>query len=96
MSDHESALFVQPGVKAVHDGMEPMKRRKFVKKRKPVDIEQLATDVKSGSKLHLAKAITLLESSNLEDKVEGQSLLKTLLSYTGKSIRIGITGVFLF
>lgn len=93
MSEHESALFVQPGVKAVHDGMEPMKRRKFVKKRKPVDIEQLAADVKSGSKLHLAKAITLLESSNLEDKVEGQSLLKTLLSYTGKSIRIGITGV---
>ncbi|MBQ0138117.1 MAG: methylmalonyl Co-A mutase-associated GTPase MeaB [Kurthia sp.] len=93
MPDKESALFVQPGVKAVHDGMESTKRRKFKKKRKEINIKQLALDVQTGSKLHLAKAITLLESSNLDDKVEGQALLKELLPHTGKSIRIGITGV---
>lgn len=93
MPDKESALFVQPGVKAVHDGMEPTKRRTFKKKRKVIDVKQWSLDVQSGSKLHLAKAITLLESSNLEDKVDGQALLKELLPHTGQSIRIGITGV---
>lgn len=93
MKKNESALFVQPGVKAVHDGMEATKRRKFKKNRKPIDIKQLASDVRSGTKLYLAKAITLLESANLDDKAEGQALLKELLPHTGKSIRIGITGV---
>ncbi|MEK4137713.1 methylmalonyl Co-A mutase-associated GTPase MeaB [Kurthia sp. FSL E2-0154] len=93
MSEKESALFVQPGVKASHDGMQKSKRRKFIKKRTPIAIDELATDVRSGSKLHLAKAITLLESANIDDKAEGQALLKELLPHTGKSIRIGITGV---
>lgn len=93
MPDKKSALFVQPGVKAVHDGMEPTKRRKFIKKRQSIDIKQMSLDVQSGSKLYLAKAITLLESANLDDKAEGQALLKELLPHTGKSIRIGITGV---
>ncbi|GEK33966.1 methylmalonyl Co-A mutase-associated GTPase MeaB [Kurthia sibirica] len=93
MPEKKSALFVQPGVKAIHDGMQPTKRRKFTKKRQPINIEELSNEVKSGSKRFLAKAITLLESANLADKKEGQALLKELLPYTGKSIRIGITGV---
>jgi len=94
MTDKESALFVQPGVKAIHDGMEPTKRKKFVKKKKEKqDLDTLAKELRDGSRLHLAKAITLLESSNVDDKVEGQELLKKLLPYTGNSIRIGITGV---
>lgn len=94
MQEKESALIVQPGVKAIHDGMQPTKRRKFVKKKKEkLDLDALAKEVREGSRLHLAKAITLLESSNLEDKVVGQELLKKLLPFTGNSIRVGITGV---
>lgn len=94
MQERKSALFVQPGVKAIHDGMQPTKRRKFVKKKKEnLDLDALAKEVREGSRLHLAKAITLLESSNLEDKAVGQELLKKLLPFTGNSIRVGITGV---
>ena len=41
----------------------------------------------------MAKAITLLESTNPESFEQGQELLDLLLPHTGKSLRIGITGV---
>lgn len=94
MDEKKSALFVQPGVAANHDGMQMTTRRKFVKrKKKEIDFAQAVTDIRSGDRIRLAKAITLIESSNQDDKVLGQELLKRLLPYTGNSIRIGITGV---
>jgi len=41
----------------------------------------------------LAKAITLVESSRADHKIAAQKLINELLPHTGKSIRIGITGV---
>ena len=41
----------------------------------------------------MAKAITLLESTNPESFDQGQELLDSLLPHTGKALRIGITGV---
>ena len=41
----------------------------------------------------LAKAITLVESQREDDRESSQHLLNSLLPHTGKSIRIGITGV---
>ncbi len=41
----------------------------------------------------MAKAITLLESTNPESFEQGQELLDSLLPHTGKALRIGITGV---
>jgi len=41
----------------------------------------------------MAKTITLLESTNPESYEQGQKLLDSLLAYTGKALRIGITGV---
>ena len=41
----------------------------------------------------MAKAITLLESTNSESFERGQELLDSLLPHTGKAFRIGITGV---
>ncbi|PSL41111.1 methylmalonyl-CoA mutase metallochaperone MeaB [Planomicrobium soli] len=82
------------GVASSHDGMSPVPRKKF---RKPneekIDITEIVEGVQSGSRLFLGKAITLLESSNPSHKKEGQDLLNRLLPETGKSIRIGITGV---
>ncbi|MBC7538071.1 MAG: methylmalonyl Co-A mutase-associated GTPase MeaB [Bacteriovorax sp.] len=46
-----------------------------------------------GDRRSLAKAITLVESSRSEDSVEAQKLLEKILPNTGKSIRLGITGV---
>ncbi|WKA60172.1 methylmalonyl Co-A mutase-associated GTPase MeaB [Planococcus shenhongbingii] len=85
---------VMEGVKAAHDGMQAAPRKKFKKPQtKAFDYEELAEGVRSGSRLHLGKAITLLESSNPDHKQHGQELLNCLLPFTGNSIRIGITGV---
>ena len=85
---------VMEGVNAAHDGMVPAPRKKFKKpEQKAMDITGIAEGVKAGSRLHLGKAITLLESSNPADKKNGQALLNHLLPHTGNSLRIGITGV---
>ena len=46
-----------------------------------------------GDRRTLAKAITLVESTLAEDNVKAQKLLEKVLPYSGKSIRLGITGV---
>lgn len=93
-SADESALFVMEGVKGGHDGMNPVSPKKFRKKKhQPIDIQKLASEVQEGSRTSLSKAITLIESANAQHKEQAQSLLQELLPYTGKSIRIGITGV---
>ena len=50
-------------------------------------------DILQGNRKSIAKCITLLESTLPESFKQGQELLETLLPYSGKSIRIGITGV---
>ncbi len=50
-------------------------------------------NILKGDRRSLAKAITLVESTLTEDRNEAQSLLEKLLPHSGKSIRIGITGV---
>lgn len=47
----------------------------------------------NGDRRALAKGITLIESTRAEDRVLAQDLLHGLLPQTGKSIRVGITGV---
>lgn len=85
---------VMEGVKASHDGMQSSPRKKFKKPQgRGFDATELAQGVTSGSRTHLGKAITLLESSNPLDKQAGQELLNELLPHTGNSLRIGITGV---
>lgn len=41
----------------------------------------------------LSKAITLIESSRSQDKEQAAQLIDAVLPYTGRSLRIGITGV---
>ena len=49
--------------------------------------------VLKGERAKLAKAITLVESNAEHHFEKSQELLQNLLPYSGKSIRIGITGV---
>lgn len=55
--------------------------------------EALATALCSGNRRALAKAITLLESRRADDADKAQDLINIILPHTGKSRRIGITGV---
>ncbi len=57
------------------------------------DMEELAEKVRSGDRLALARAITMIESTREDHRTHAERLLETLLPDTGKSIRVGISGV---
>ncbi len=54
--------------------------------------EDLANGVKKGDRAIIGQAITLVESSLVEDQQAAHSLLEELLPHTGNAHRIGITG----
>lgn len=55
--------------------------------------DQLAQGVLDGDRALLARAITLVESQNLQHQTQAQQLLQMLLAYTGGAKRIGLSGV---
>ena len=55
--------------------------------------EDLAEAVRSGGRVALGRAITLIESTRPEDQARARELLQELLPDTGKAIRVGISGV---
>ncbi|NLY78834.1 MAG: methylmalonyl Co-A mutase-associated GTPase MeaB [Lysinibacillus sp.] len=90
----ETALHVMKGIESQHDGMSYVAPKKFRKKREePIDLKELASEVREGNRTSLSKAITLIESSNSKHKELAQKLLQELLPNTGNSIRVGITGI---
>lgn len=55
--------------------------------------EDLLQGIQSGNKRLIGKAITLVESKKPEHREQAEDLLKKIMPLTGKSIRVGITGV---
>ena len=56
-------------------------------------VEQTAAAIRAGDRVALARAITLVESAKPKDQDRAQELLDSLLPHTGRSIRVGISGV---
>ncbi|WP_050180790.1 methylmalonyl Co-A mutase-associated GTPase MeaB [Domibacillus robiginosus] len=84
----------QKGVDASQDGTGALPQKVFRKKaRHSPDLAAIGAGILNGSINDLAKAITYIESSSPAHYTYGQELLQAMLPYTGKSIRIGITGV---
>lgn len=54
---------------------------------------ELIEGIQSGNKRLIGKAITLVESKKAEHRQQAEDLLKQIMPFTGKSIRVGITGV---
>jgi LAO/AO transport system kinase len=71
------------------------KKKAFRKKKTQTELnnEQLVKGVLQGNRSLLARSITLIESNAEHHFHQAQELLQQLLPYTGKAIRIGITGV---
>ncbi|MGX5858689.1 methylmalonyl Co-A mutase-associated GTPase MeaB [Dyadobacter jiangsuensis] len=61
--------------------------------RQRLSVETYAKGVLSGDRTTLSRAITIIESSLAEDRILGSQILQHILPHTGKSIRIGVTGV---
>lgn len=61
--------------------------------KRRVDVGALAEGVREGSRGHIARAITLVESSRADHRGEARELLTALAPYTGHAVRVGISGV---
>jgi LAO/AO transport system kinase len=56
------------------------------------ELQRLAEGVAAGDRRELARAITLVESDRLDDRVLAEGLVDTLLPRTGSSLRVGVSG----
>ncbi len=65
---------------------------KQMRKNQPSS-KDLITGILSGDKTALSRAITLVESTNLEHLEKANEIIQASLPHANKSIRIGITGV---
>src|SRR6201998_1284751 len=62
------------------------------RKNAAADIESLATELRTGRRAALARAITLIESRRSDHQAAARELVQALLPETGKAVRVGITG----
>ncbi len=63
------------------------------KKRKPLTLTDYVEGIIAGNRTILSQAITLIESSLPEHGELAQQIIEKCLPYSGKSVRLGITGV---
>ncbi len=68
--------------------------KKIQQKRKIIpSANELIEAIKNGDKIALSRAITLVESTNIEHLERANEVINGCLPYANKSVRIGITGV---
>ncbi|MGW3722620.1 methylmalonyl Co-A mutase-associated GTPase MeaB, partial [Streptomyces sp. NPDC005133] len=58
-----------------------------------IDIDSYVKGVLDGKRAHIARAITLVESTRPDHRALAQQLLRELLPHSGNARRIGISGV---
>ena len=86
---HDSALNVAEGV-----ADQPVVNPYFVRrKRRTFTTDEYVEGILQGNITILAQAITLVESNNPAHYAQAQEIIERCLPYSGKSVRIGITGV---
>ncbi|MET0276911.1 MAG: methylmalonyl Co-A mutase-associated GTPase MeaB [Pseudorhodoplanes sp.] len=59
---------------------------------KTSDTQELAAAIRTGDRATLARAITLIESKRADHRTDAHHLVQEILPFTGKAIRVGITG----
>lgn len=62
-------------------------------RRKTISAQELITGILNQDKVALSRAITLIESTNIEHLEKANEVIQGCMPYANKSIRIGITGV---
>ena len=61
--------------------------------RQALDPATLAEQVVAGSRAHVARALTLVESNRPDHRARARELLTLLRPHTGNAVRVGISGV---
>ena len=89
----KSALHVNKGVEHPPSVNENSIHRFKKIKRKKYTLDEYVEGILNSSRVILSKAITLVESNLPQDIELSQQIIEKCLPHTGKSMRIGITGV---
>ena len=91
--ENESALSVSPGV-AQPPSINPQLVKRLRAHRAPqLSKTQYVEGILAGDRGILSRAITLVESLRDSDEALAREIIEEVLPHTGKSIRVGITGV---
>ena len=93
MKNEESALIVNPGIEPPPVVDTASLQRFLSRKRNVLSAEEYLDGILCGNRTVLSQAITLVESSLPEHIQIAQDIVEGCLPHSGKSIRIGITGV---
>jgi LAO/AO transport system kinase len=89
----DSALKVNSGIEQPRS-VDPKAAQRFIGKRKAIlTAPEYINGILSGSRTILSRAITLIESNRSDHASIAQEIISGCLPYSGRSIRIGITGV---
>ncbi len=91
--EYESALNVASGVKQPEQINNFYLEKMRQKKLSEPSVEELVDGVVRGNRVMLSRAITLVESSRFDHARKAQQVIEQCLPHSGKSVRIGITGV---
>lgn len=97
--DDKFACRVMRGVEGGHDGMTDKAGETHapaapkMKRRRKLTVDDYVEGVLAGNRMILSRAITLIESNAAMHFAMAQQVIQKLLPYTGKSTRVGITGV---
>lgn len=91
--DYQSALNVQDGIQQPEQVNNAYLERMRARRRNEPSVEELVSGILHGDRTLLSRAITLVESSLHEHQKKAQEIIERCLPYSGKSIRLGITGV---
>ncbi len=88
---------VRKGIEGGHDGLAGQSSQGNLAEcstpRRQLSAEEYVQGVLAGDRVILARTITLIESNSPDHTEMAQEVLKQLLPHTGKSIRVGVTGV---
>jgi LAO/AO transport system kinase len=86
-------LKVNEGIEQPEPVSEDSVKRFLQQRRKQLTAEEYVEGILKGDITILSKAVTLVESSKPEHQIVAREVIGKCLPYSGKSIRIGITGV---
>ena len=91
--DYETALSVQEGVQQPEQVSNSYIERVRARRQQEPSVEELVSGILHGDRTLLSRAITLVESSLHAHQQKAREVIERCLPYSGKSVRLGITGV---
>jgi len=89
----KSALSVSSGVKQPSSVNKQAFELASKKKKKQLSVDAYVKGIKDQDLVILSQAITIIESSKPSHQKLGQEIIQKCLPFSGKSVRIGITGI---